>query len=442
VNGTLYFSANDGTNGSELWKSDGTSNGTVMVKDIRAGAASSNPILFTSFKNMLFFASTDDFGTNQLYSSNGTSAGTTRIVSPTITELGTITLVIRDYSSTVVSTQVVDLNSLTNRLTYIDEWSNFWVEIWATSAISAGISAFSTTLNFNANVFEVRAGAVNNNKTDVVAGSAVSNLTHTINAGSITLTGSVSGTQGANTNNVMLARVAFMPVDGAVSSSTETKGILLNYASNTGYIKPIANGFALDASKSTVTTSSGTRGTPNSTMLGTVPLFPVIYDYNDDGAINARDFTQFVRAFIAGSVTSPSTLAYARLFDYNLDGTVNAQDFTQFTRNFANSISRDACRANPLLKVAYPNAFVQVAIPAGAAAMQQMSLMTELEDDMLAPIAKTIVPAMLQTSSSQSAENLALLAYMDSQETKNDDLDIDILNPASETERLIAEGKL
>ena len=34
VNGTLFFAANDGTHGRELWKSDGTAAGTVLVKDI------------------------------------------------------------------------------------------------------------------------------------------------------------------------------------------------------------------------------------------------------------------------------------------------------------------------------------------------------------------------------------------------------------------------
>ena len=39
VNGTLFFTANDGTHGSELWKSDGTAAGTVLVKDINPGAS-------------------------------------------------------------------------------------------------------------------------------------------------------------------------------------------------------------------------------------------------------------------------------------------------------------------------------------------------------------------------------------------------------------------
>jgi len=37
LNGTLYFTASNGTSGTELWKSNGTSAGTVMVLDINPG---------------------------------------------------------------------------------------------------------------------------------------------------------------------------------------------------------------------------------------------------------------------------------------------------------------------------------------------------------------------------------------------------------------------
>ena len=41
--GLLYFTAYTGNTGVELWKSDGTAVGTVMVKDIRPGPESSGP---------------------------------------------------------------------------------------------------------------------------------------------------------------------------------------------------------------------------------------------------------------------------------------------------------------------------------------------------------------------------------------------------------------
>ena len=39
----LHAPAGDGVHGRELWKSDGTASGTVMVKDIRPGEMSSEP---------------------------------------------------------------------------------------------------------------------------------------------------------------------------------------------------------------------------------------------------------------------------------------------------------------------------------------------------------------------------------------------------------------
>ena len=56
VNGTLFFGANDGSHGNELWKSDGTAAGTVMVKDIRAGGSASDPWELTNVNGALSFA--------------------------------------------------------------------------------------------------------------------------------------------------------------------------------------------------------------------------------------------------------------------------------------------------------------------------------------------------------------------------------------------------
>ena len=76
VNGTLFFTANDGTHGRELWKSDGTAAGTVLVKDINPGSASSYPSNLTNVNGTLFFSANDGTHGLELWKSDGTAAGT------------------------------------------------------------------------------------------------------------------------------------------------------------------------------------------------------------------------------------------------------------------------------------------------------------------------------------------------------------------------------
>jgi ELWxxDGT repeat protein len=76
VGNTLFFSATDGASGVELWKSDGTANGTVLVKDIFPGGFSSSPNYLTAVGNTLFFVAIDPTHGQELWKSDGTADGT------------------------------------------------------------------------------------------------------------------------------------------------------------------------------------------------------------------------------------------------------------------------------------------------------------------------------------------------------------------------------
>ena len=73
VNDLLYFTADDGIHGSELWKSDGTVAGTVLVKDIIPGRTGSTPRPLLTRNGILYFATGNDGG---LWQSDGTDNGT------------------------------------------------------------------------------------------------------------------------------------------------------------------------------------------------------------------------------------------------------------------------------------------------------------------------------------------------------------------------------
>jgi len=79
-NGSLYFRANDGAHGSELWKLDCATDAVTMVKDIKPGPDSSYVEYLTVLNNILYFTAEDDTAGDELWKTDGTEAGTTRVV--------------------------------------------------------------------------------------------------------------------------------------------------------------------------------------------------------------------------------------------------------------------------------------------------------------------------------------------------------------------------
>jgi|GEM_PF-2564821 len=72
VNGTLYFRGWDSVYGNELWKSDGTTAGTVISIDINPGEDSSEISNMTNINGTLYFQANDGSHGYELWKSDGT----------------------------------------------------------------------------------------------------------------------------------------------------------------------------------------------------------------------------------------------------------------------------------------------------------------------------------------------------------------------------------
>ena len=142
LNGTLLFSAR-GSNGQELWKSDGTTAGTVEVKDIRAGAIGSIDrftIRFVVIGSNAYFAADDGGGGRELWKTDGTTSGTVLVKE------------IRTGSTGSVPENLVDVNS---RLYFTADDGASGRELWQSDGTAAGtVLAKDTNPGANGAVFK------------------------------------------------------------------------------------------------------------------------------------------------------------------------------------------------------------------------------------------------------------------------------------------------
>ena len=124
MGGVVYFSATHPAYGTELWKSDGTAAGTVMVKDIYPGSRSSSPAYLTNVNGTLFFVAYDPDHGAGLWKSDGTAAGT---------------VMVKDITLGATATNIFTFTEAGGKVFFLDGVANSnYYGLWLTDGSASG----------------------------------------------------------------------------------------------------------------------------------------------------------------------------------------------------------------------------------------------------------------------------------------------------------------
>lgn len=119
----LYFIANDGVNGRELWRSNGSESGTILLKDIYAGPIGSNIAELFVLNNALYFSATSDTSGREMWKSNGTAAGT---------------VLLKDINPGTGNATLTNIITVGSNLYFIADNGTSGKELWKSDGTAAG----------------------------------------------------------------------------------------------------------------------------------------------------------------------------------------------------------------------------------------------------------------------------------------------------------------
>ena len=120
-NDILIFRGDTELEGSELWRTDGTTAGTFMIKDLRPGTNSSSPWIAGAVikDGALFFTATDENHGEQLWKTDGTAAGTVRVTK-------------------CLTGDLYDLYLVNNEIFFLERTGSYRSNLWKSDGTEAG----------------------------------------------------------------------------------------------------------------------------------------------------------------------------------------------------------------------------------------------------------------------------------------------------------------
>jgi ELWxxDGT repeat protein len=132
LGGRLLFTATTEEEGRELWTTDGTAAGTRLVADLEPGFVGSDPHALTVVGDRVFFFASDFFGVERLWTTDGTAAGTIQVAE----------VPQRPFSFPESPTEAAG----GGRLFFLVQGPDFRNELWVSDGTAAGTTSIQRVL--------------------------------------------------------------------------------------------------------------------------------------------------------------------------------------------------------------------------------------------------------------------------------------------------------